>query len=168
VSGEAEAPIAYAVRPAEPRDVAALTALIRALNIQQGDPTDRVTPERVLADLIEGGAGGACHVAEGGGRLLGYGTAFRTYETGFAARGRYVGDLYVVASQRRRGIARAILSSFARLVRAEGGDHLWLTAKTWNVGAHALYRSHGALGEQVLAFAIVEDRLAKLAAGHGG
>jgi hypothetical protein len=49
---------------------------------------------------------------------------------------------------------------------AEGGDHLWLTAKSWNAPAHALYRAHGAMGEQVLAFAIVEDRLAKLAAGQ--
>lgn len=157
----------YAVRPAELRDAAGLTALIRALNTQQGDPSDRVTQPRVIADLIEGGAGGDCHVAEGEGRLLGYGTAFRTYETGFAAKGRYVGDLYVVAAHRRRGIARAILGSFARLVLAEGGDHLWLTAKSWNEPAHALYRAHGALGEQVLAFAVVDDRLARLAAGQG-
>lgn len=156
---------AFAVRPAELRDAAALTALIRALNKDQGDPTDRINQRCVVADLIEGGAGGACHVAEGEGRILGYGTAFRTYESGFAARGRYVGDLYVVAAHRRRGIARAILASFARLVKAEGGDHLWLTAKSWNQPAHALYRSHGALGEQVLAFAIVEERLEKLAAG---
>lgn len=156
-----------AVRPAEMRDAAGLTALIRALNRHQGDPADRITPARVIADLIEGGAGGACHVAEGEARILGYGTAFRTYESGYAARGRYIGDLYVVAAHRRRGIARAILGSFARLVLAEGGDHLWLTAKSWNEAAHALYRSHGALGEQVLAFAVVEDRLARLAAGDG-
>ncbi len=160
---DSDAAVAFSIRVAEPRDVAALTALIRALNTHQGDPTDRISQAGVLADLIEGGAGGACHVAEGGGRLLGYGTAFRTYETGFAARGRYIGDLYVVAAHRRRGIARALLASFARLVRGEGGDHLWLTAKTGNAAAHALYRSHGALGEQVLAFAVVEERLQKLA-----
>ena len=154
---------AFTIRAAAAGDVAALTALIRALNTHQGDPTERITQAAVLADLIEGGAGGACHVAEGGGRLLGYGTAFRTYESGFAARGRYIGDLYVVAAHRRRGIARALLASFARLVRAEGGDHLWLTAKTGNAAAHALYRSHGALGEQVLAFAVVDERLRKLA-----
>lgn len=163
MSGAEGTPIPFAIRAAEARDAVGLTALIRALNAQQGDPTDRVTPAIVLRDLIENGAGGSCLVAEGGGRLLGYGTAFRTYETGFAARGRYIGDLYVVASQRRRGIARAILASFARLVREDGGDHLWLTAKSWNEAAHALYRSHGALGEQVLAFAIVNDRLERLA-----
>lgn len=162
MSEDADA-VPYAVRAAEARDAPGLTALIRALNAQQGDPTDRVTQALVLRDLIEGGAGGACHVAAGGGRLLGYATAFRTYESGFAARGRYIGDLYVVAAHRRRGIARALLASFARLVRAEGGDHLWLTAKSWNEAAHALYRSHGALGEQVLAFAIVEERLDRLA-----
>jgi len=160
----AEAAAAYVVRPAEARDAAGLTGLIRALNTDEGDPTDRITEARILADLIEGGAGGACHVVDADGTLLGYGTAFRTYESGFAARGRYVGDLYVLATHRRRGIARAILGSFARLVKAEGGDHLWLTAKHWNDGAHALYRSHGALGEEVLAFAIVEDKLERLAA----
>lgn len=151
------------VRPAEMRDAAGLTALIRALHRDHGEATTRLTQARVIADLIEGGAGGACHVAEGEGRLLGYGTAFRTYDSGFAARGRYLGDLFVLPAHRRRGIARAILGSFARLVRAEGGDHLWLTAKSWNRQAHALYEAHGALGEQVLAFAILDTRLEALA-----
>ena len=53
--------------------------------------------------------------------------------------------------------------AFARLVRAEGGDHLWLTAKNWNRQAHALYQAHGALGEQVVAFAILAGRLEALA-----
>lgn len=156
------------VRPAEQRDAAGLTALIRALNKDQDGTASQVTQDRVIADLIEGGAGGACHVAEADGRLLGYGTAFRTYETSHAARGRYIGDLYVVAAHRRRGIARAILASFARLVKAEGGDHLWLTAKSWNRAAHALYEAHGALGEQVLAFAVVDERLDRLAAEGDG
>lgn len=151
------------VREAEPRDAAALTALVVSLNAQQGDPTDRITEARVLADLIAGGAGGRCVVAEREGALIGYATGFPSYQSGFAARGMYVGDLFVAGHARRRGVARALLAALGRAVLDAGGDHLWLTAKPWNAAAHALYRRLGAGGEEVLAFAIAEANLERLA-----
>jgi len=151
------------LREAEPRDAAALTTLVVALNAQQGDPTDRITEARVLADLIDRGAGGRCVVAERDGVLIGYATGFPTYESGFAARGMYVGDLFVSAPARRRGVARALLAALGRTVLDAGGDHLWLTAKPWNAAAHALYRRLGAGGEEVLAFGIAEANLERLA-----
>lgn len=150
------------LRDAEPRDAAALTAMVRALNAQQGDPTDRITEARIQADLIAGGAGGRCVVAERDGALLGYATGFPTYESGFAARGMYVGDLFVAERARRQGVARALLAALGRGVLEEGGDHLWLTAKPWNAAAHALYRRLGARGEEVVAFAIAEHNLERL------
>lgn len=150
------------VRDAEPRDAAALTALVKALNAQQGDPTDRITEARVQADLIGGGAGGRCVVAERDGALVGYATGFPTYESGFAARGLYVGDLFVAEAARRQGVARALLAALGRGVLEAGGDHLWLTAKPWNAAAHALYRRLGARGEEVVAFAVAEHHLERL------
>ena len=150
------------VREAEPRDAAALTALVVALNAQQGDPTDRITEARVQADLIARGAGGRCVVAERDGALVGYATGFPTYESGFAARGMYVGDLFVVEHARRQGVARALLAALGRAVLEAGGDHLWLTAKPWNAAAHALYRRLGAAGEEVIAFAVAERNLERL------
>jgi GNAT superfamily N-acetyltransferase len=150
------------VREAEPRDATALTALVKALNAEQGDPTDRITEARVAADLIARGAGGRCVVAERDGALVGYATGFPTYESGFAARGMYVGDLFVAERVRRRGVARALLAALGRAVLDAGGDHLWLTAKPWNAAAHALYRRLGAGGEEVLAFAIAEHNLQRL------
>ncbi|MFN6955144.1 MAG: GNAT family N-acetyltransferase [Acetobacteraceae bacterium] len=150
------------VRDAEPRDAAALTALVKALNAQQGDPTDRITEARVRADLIGGGAGGRCVVAERDGALIGYATGFPTYESGFAARGMYVGDLFVAEPARRQGVARALLAALGRGVLEGGGDHLWLTAKPWNAAAHALYRRLGASGEEVVAFAVAEHNLERL------
>jgi GNAT superfamily N-acetyltransferase len=153
------------VREAEPRDAAALTALVVALNAQQGDATDRITEARVKADLIARGAGGRCVVAERDGALVGYATGFPTYESGFAARGFYVGDLFVVPQARRQGVARALLAALGRTALQAGGDHLWLTAKPWNSAAHALYRRLGAVGEEVLAFAIAEHNLDRLVRG---
>jgi GNAT superfamily N-acetyltransferase len=150
------------VREAAPRDAAALTALVVALNAQQGDPTERITEARVLADLVARGAGGRCVVAERTGALVGYATGFPTYESGFAARGMYVGDLFVAEHARRQGVARALLAALGRFAMASGGDHLWLTAKPWNAAAHALYRGLGAGGEDVLAFAVAERNLERL------
>lgn len=150
------------VREAEPRDAAALTALVVALNAQQGDPTDRITEARLRTDLIARGAGGRCVVAERDGALVGYATGFPTYESGFAARGMYVGDLFVVEHARRQGVARALLAALGRAVLEAGGDHLWLTAKPWNAAAHALYRRLGAAGEEVVAFAVAERNLERL------
>jgi len=155
---------AMAVRPARAEDAAALTALMRALAAEMGDPTDLLTPRHVAEDIL-GDASGIVAVAEGAGAgLVGYATAHPTYETAHAEAGLYVGDLYVRPAHRRRGVAQALLAALARAGHARGAHHLWLTAREGNGAAHALYRRLGARGERVLAFAVTGQDFLNLAA----
>ena len=152
------------IRAALAADTAGVLALMLALNREQGDPDDRLTESHVARDIL-GDANAVAMVAEtGDGLLVGYAVAHPTYETGFAERGLYVADLYVVPDHRRQGIARALLSAVARAGLARGARHLWLTARAANRAAHAFYRRLGGQGETVVAFAVVEQDFNNLAA----
>lgn len=52
-------------------------------------------------------------------------------------------DLFVVAEQRRRGVARALMEAARKLAEETGADGLTLSTATDNVGAQALYESLG-------------------------
>ena len=151
------------IRRAGARDAPALLALVAALNRDQGDPDDLLTEARLRDDIIAS-ATTIAMVAEAQGALVGYATAHPTYETGHAERGLYVGDLYVDPAHRRRGIARALLAAVARAGHGDGARHLWLTAKAQNSAAHAFYRRLGSRGENVMAFAVVQQDFLNLAA----
>lgn len=151
------------LRKAEARDVAALHALMVALNADQGDPTDLLTPAKV-ASLVGDGSALVIVAQDHDGALIGYATGHPTYETGHAEHGAYVGDLYVTPARRRQGVARAMLAALARACHARGARHLWLTAKEGNAAAHAVYRRLGARGERVIAFAVVGQDFLNLAA----
>ncbi|MCS6930922.1 MAG: hypothetical protein NZM27_01770 [Acetobacteraceae bacterium] len=144
------------LREAEPRDAPAPTALVTALNAGQGDPTDRITEARVLADLIGRGAGRRSVVAESDGALVGD-------ALGFPACGSQ--PLSAVPEARRRGIGRARPGAPGCCVPAAGGDHPWPAAKPRNRAAHALYRRLRARGEEVIAFAVAGHNLERLARG---
>lgn len=148
------------VRAALPGDAAALLPLVRALNREQGDPEDLIS-EAALAELI---ATAQVAVAELDGALIGYATGHATYETGHAEHGLYIGDLYVVPEQRQHGVGRALLAQLAAAGKAQGAQHLWLTAREENTAAHAFYRRLGGKGERVLAFACVYEDFQTLAA----
>ncbi len=138
--------------------------------LAEQSPTDgdtRGTPpgaEALLRTFLGPRAAGRLLVAEAEGVPVGYATLHVTYETEFAARGCYLGDLYVRPEARRQGIGRALLAAAARLVvRAEGGGHLWWTALPRNAGSHAFYRAVGAADEPIQAFVLAFDAFDRLA-----
>jgi len=87
-------------------------------------------------------------------RPVGYAFFHRSYETGFAARGYYLQDLFVVADLRRRGVGRALFAAVARRARARGATYVWWASKTWNREAQAMYARLGAVSEPVVAHAV--------------
>jgi GNAT superfamily N-acetyltransferase len=103
-------------------------------------------------------------VAETPGLLLGYVTLHTTYETTYASRGAYVGDLFVRPERRRLGIGRSLLAAAARAVRDEGGGHLWWTALPKNAAGQAFYARLGAKPETLIAYALADGAFDTLAA----
>jgi len=157
--------MSFSIRAAVPADVPALAALGRELNAHQGDPVEHFTEEAVVRDAFGAPPAFDALVAEQGGRIVGYALFVDAYESGWAARGLYLGDLYVAPPARRGGIGRALVSALAREARARGKTYLWWVSKEWNAEAHAFYASLGAQSEPVVAHALTFEAFERLADG---
>jgi GNAT superfamily N-acetyltransferase len=151
------------VRSLADQDLDVLAAMVFALNEEDGyDPAPSPRAPALRAAYLGPAATGRCLVAERDG-LLGYLTLHATYETTYASRGAYLGDLYVWPAHRRQGVGRALVAAAARLVRTEGGGHLWWTALPANATGRRFYEQLGARPEPVVAFALAEDAFDRLA-----
>jgi tRNA threonylcarbamoyl adenosine modification protein YeaZ/ribosomal-protein-alanine acetyltransferase len=76
-------------------------------------------------------------IAEREGRIAGYSVAWLGAGVG------HLGNLAVVPSQRRRGVARALLLDLLDRAREQGIESLTLEVRVSNLPAQALYRAHG-------------------------
>ena len=142
------------IRAATRDDAASIAALGRELNIHQRDPVELFDEAAVRRD----GFGDAPHfegvIAELDGEAVGYALFHIAYETGQAARGLYMVDLYVREGAQRRGIGRALVAAVARIAKDRGKSFVWWATKDWNTDAQAFYRSLGAIEEPVVAHAL--------------
>jgi GNAT superfamily N-acetyltransferase len=152
------------VRRAQIDDAEALTALVRALNAHQGDPTDNLTVDAVRRDGFGKRRRFDAWIAELDGRAIGYALAVPgAYETGFAKAGLYVQDVFVVPEARRRGAGRALIAAIAADARTHGFEFLWWASRAWNTEAHAFFRTIATIEEPVIAFAAFGDQFTRLA-----
>jgi tRNA threonylcarbamoyl adenosine modification protein YeaZ/ribosomal-protein-alanine acetyltransferase len=76
-------------------------------------------------------------IADRGGRLAGYSLAWLGPGEG------HLGNLAVVAGERRRGVAGALLEDLLREARARGVERVTLEVRVSNFAAQGLYRRHG-------------------------
>lgn len=151
------------VRRAGLEDAEGLVALVRALNVDQGDPADLFGLEEARRDLLGKKADTTVFVAEAASGLVGYAMITPAYETGYGAAGFYLSDLYVEPQMRRRGLGRALVARCAREARSRGHGFLWWTSFAWNEAGQAFYRRLGAVAEPVVAHALFAEAFAALA-----
>ncbi|HWA71363.1 MAG TPA: GNAT family N-acetyltransferase [Polyangiaceae bacterium] len=83
-------------------------------------------------------------VAEAADRLLGFALFFGTYSTFLTRPGVYLEDLFVLESERGKGIGRALLSEVRRIAEARGAGRLEWSVLDWNENAIRFYRGFGA------------------------
>jgi len=141
--------------------------MIAALNEEEGYDRGTAPDAGALrAAFLGDRPTGRLLVAEDGAALLGYVTVHTTYEKEVAARGCYLGDVFVVPDARRRGVGRALIAAAAGAARAEGGSFLWWTALPGNAGGQAFYRALGASGEPLFAYALTFAAFDRLAEGE--
>jgi GNAT superfamily N-acetyltransferase len=161
-------PAAFTIRPARLDDVEALSALGRQLNESQGDPTEHFLPAAVREHVFGSRPRIRVFVAEMNGNLAGYASHTPSYESGWAAPGYYLCDLYVAAPYRRQGIARALVAAVANRAKAEGCVYLWWASKARNADAHAFYRTLGASKEAIFAHALTGPAFDELSGEYQG
>lgn len=157
--------MAVCVRPATAADATVLAELSRALNSELREPVGHVTDAAVARDVFGASpAGISVLLAELDGRPVGYALFHDAYESTYAARGVFLGDLYVRPEARRHGVGRALVAAVARAAKARDRSFVWWVSKAWNADAHAFYRTLGALDEPVVAHALTFGAFEALAA----
>ena len=132
------------IRSARPGDEAAIVAMIRGL-AEFEDAADQctVTESQITAALFGSQPSASCHLAEVDGEPAAVAVWFRNFSTWDGAAGIYLEDLFVREPYRRRGLARALLATLARMCVENGYSRLSWAVLDWNSSAIALYDSVG-------------------------
>lgn len=130
------------IRIAEPRDAEAIAemanALARHVGVGGASMTARTTLDALFATPP---TGLEAHVAvlERDAPPIGYAMHHIAYESAYAAKGRYLSDLFVSPSARGLGAGRALMRAVARRADAEGGAFIWWVTTQSEGAAHRLY-----------------------------
>lgn len=133
-------PAGVAIRRALPGDAEAVAALVDELRSHLGDPVGNLTAERIAEDAFGDEPEFELLVGEREGRIVAYALFFKSYEPAFAARGLYLADLCVAASERGRGIGRAMVETVAAVAAERGRTFVWWLCQPGNESALAFYR----------------------------
>lgn len=135
------------IRPARPGDEAEIVAMIRLLaEFEQAPEQCTVTESQITAALFGSDthpAVASCHIAEVDGTAAAMALWFRNFSTWDGVAGIHLEDLFVRPEFRRRGLARALLATLARVCVANGYSRLNWAVLDWNTGAIALYDAVG-------------------------
>lgn len=144
------------IRPAERADAPALADMANALARHLGVDGDHMTEAAAHAALFDSPTGLEAHVAITAGadaEPIGYALHHVSYETAFAAKGRYLSDLYVRPSARGLGVGRALMQAVAARADAEGGTFIWWVSTQAEGPATRLYAKVGDIQARVTSHA---------------
>jgi len=138
-------PTAHTLRPAEPRDVDAVVALIVELaEFEQLSHLLEVTSAKLAPQLFGPRPAAECVVAEVAGEVVAFALFFSNFSTFLARPGLYLEDLYVRPAHRGKGLGRALLGHLGRLAAERGCGRFEWSVLDWNADAIAFYEKVGA------------------------
>jgi GNAT superfamily N-acetyltransferase len=135
------------IRAAGPEDVATLDRLIGGL--AEYEKLEKRATEAGLAEHLFGPRAYveallAFEEGPAGEEPVAFALFFRVYSTFRGTSAIYLEDLFVLPSQRSRGVGRALLAHLARLARERGCDRLEWAVLDWNEPAIRFYERLGA------------------------
>lgn len=128
------------IRAAVPGDAARIASLADELRQHLGDPLGNLTADRVLEDGFGDTPEFEVLVAERDGNVIAYALFLHAYEPAYAARGFYLADLCVTASERGHGIGRGLLEAVSGVARDRGRTFVWWLCNPKNQSALDFYR----------------------------
>jgi GNAT superfamily N-acetyltransferase len=132
------------IRRAEPADVVAITEMIYELAAFEEASADCTVTEAQLHTALFGPEPIAhAHVVEIDGAPAATAVWFVNFSTWDGVGGIHLEDLFVRPAYRRRGLARALLSTLAGVCVERGYTRLSWAVLNWNVDAIALYDAIG-------------------------
>lgn len=136
---------AHALRAAEPRDLAAIVALIGELaEFERLTHLLEVTPEALHPHLFGERPVAECVVGEVDGVVQAFALFFTNFSTFLAKPGLYLEDLYVRPAYRGTGLGKALLEHLGRLAAERGCGRFEWSVLDWNERAIRFYEGLGA------------------------
>jgi len=134
------------IRPAQAADIPAIYQMISDLAAyERGLHEVSATENDLRAALLAAQPSLFAHVADDGGRAVGFALWFLSYSTWAGRHGIYLEDLYVKREQRGRGHGRALLAELAGICVERGYQRLEWSVLDWNSPALRFYESLGAV-----------------------
>ena len=130
------------IRRATLADLDAAAHLFDAYRVFYAQPSDPARARDFLRERLERDES-VLLLAERDGTAVGFTQLYPMSSSVRAARAWVLNDLYVDASVRRLGVARALLDAAAEFARADGAVGLSLETTRDNAPARALYRAAG-------------------------
>jgi GNAT superfamily N-acetyltransferase len=155
------------IRRAVPGDEVAITAMIHELaGFEKASEECMVTETQMHTALFGAHPIAYAHMVEVDGEPAATAVWFRNFSTWDGLAGIYLEDLYVRPAYRRRGLARALLSTLARECVDNGYTRLAWAVLNWNVNAIALYDEVGGKPQnEWTTYRVSGDELSVLAGG---
>ena len=136
---------AFAIRPAEPRDLEAIVRLIGQLaEFENLTHLLQVTPDTLGPHLFGARPVAEALVVDAGGRVVAFALFFTNFSTFLARPGLYLEDLFVEPEQRGGGIGEALLTRLAQIAAERGCGRFEWSVLDWNVNAIRFYERMGA------------------------
>ena len=137
--------IDFKLRPAQPRDVAAIVGLITELaEFEQLAHLLRLTPDSLAPQLFGERPVAEAVVAEVADQVVAFALFFTNFSTFLAQPGLYLEDLYVQPALRGAGIGKALLRHLGALAVARGYGRFEWSVLDWNESAIGFYQKMGA------------------------
>ena len=127
---------------AGPADLDALALLFDAYRQFYGQPSDAAAARDWLRSRLRVGESMVL-VARRGADMVGFVQLYPMFSSVRLARTWILNDLYVLPTNRRGGVARALMDAAADFARADGAAGLSLETTRDNAPARALYRAAG-------------------------
>ena len=127
---------------AGPADLDALAALFDAYRQFYGQPSDAAAARDWLRSRLRVGESMVL-VARRGADMVGFVQLYPMFSSVRLARTWILNDLYVLPTNRRSGVARALMDAAADFARADGAAGISLETTRDNAAARALYRAAG-------------------------
>jgi GNAT superfamily N-acetyltransferase len=135
----------FLLRPAEPRDAAAIVGLIRELaEFEKLTHLLQVTPESLHPHLFGERPVVEAQVAEADGEVVAFALFFTNFSTFLSRPGLYLEDLYVSPARRGQGIGEALLARLGAIAVERGYGRFEWSVLDWNENAIRFYEKMGA------------------------
>ncbi|HEY0270542.1 MAG TPA: GNAT family N-acetyltransferase [Sphingomonas sp.] len=137
--------MALDIRVAQPGDKGEILRLVRDLARFEREPDAVKATGAMLAETLFAPGGHVhAHLAERDGRAVGLALWFLNFSTWTGRPGLYLEDLFVESSERRSGVARALMVALAEEAMARGCGRMDWAVLDWNSEAMRFYTAIGA------------------------